>query len=441
MEPKVQYATTSDGVSIAWWAMGDGPPLVYLSGWPFEHAGQEWQFPDYRLLYEHLATHAMLVRFDGRGSGLSQRDVADISIEGRLRDLEAVVDRLGLDTFALCGFSTSSPLAITYAARHPERLTQLVLYDAWVTPAALASSPQGLAFMAMMRADWTSFTELLSSLGYGWSAGEPARRYARFLRQCVSQDEAIRIMDSLREIDVAELLPRIATPTMVLQHTEIPFPDVDMARRIAAAIPDATLALLEGNYGKEMAPERGRITQFLGAPDPVPQSGSLVTVLFTDIHESTRLTQRVGDVVAQDFVRTHNTVVREALGSHAGREIKHTGDGIMAAFGSATAALECSIAIQSALGRHNDSSAQPVRVRIGLNAGEPLAEDDDLFGTAVQLAARVCAYADPDQILVSDVVRQLVAGKEFLFADMGAVPLRGFDEPARLFEVRWREVA
>jgi class 3 adenylate cyclase len=292
--------------------------------------------------------------------------------------------------------------------------------------------------MAMMRADWGAFTEMLANVGYGWSAGETARRFARFMRECVTQEAALRIMDSLRDVDVSALLPEIGVPTLVLQHSDVPFPDVDMARRIAAAVPDASLHVLEGNYGTEMAAERGPIAQFLGASDPIPRSRSLMTLLFTDIHESTRLTQRVGDAVAQDFVRTHNTVVREALATHAGREVKHTGDGIMAAFGSAAAALECSIAIQTALARHNDSSRQPVRVRIGLNAGEPLAEEDDLFGTAVQLAARVCAFAEPDQIVASDVVRQLVAGKEFMFADIGPVPLRGFDEPTRLFELHWQ---
>jgi len=155
---------------------------------------------------------------------------------------------------------------------------------------------------------------------------------------------------------------------------------------------------------------------------------------------STTLTQRLGDAKAQELLRTHNTIVRDALKAHSGSEIKHTGDGIMASFASASRALECAIAIQRAFAQHNESNPDtPIRVRIGLNAGAPVAEEADLFGTAVQLAARICAHAEPAEILAPIVVRELAAGKGFLFADRGDVALRGFEDPVRLYEVRWRE--
>ena len=128
-----------------------------------------------------------------------------------------------------------------------------------------------------------------------------------------------------------------------------------------------------------------------------------------------------------------------ALKSHGGSEVKTMGDGFMASFSSATKALECAIAMQRAFAEHNEAAEEPIRVRVGLNAGEPIAEDDDLFGTAVNLAARITASANGGEILVSDVVRQLVKGKDFLFADRGEANLKGFDESVRLFEVRWRE--
>ncbi len=115
------------------------------------------------------------------------------------------------------------------------------------------------------------------------------------------------------------------------------------------------------------------------------------------------------------------------------------GDGFMASFSSATKALECAIAMQRAFAAHNESAEEPIKVRIGLNAGEPIAEDDDLFGTAVNMAARIAAEAEAGTILASDVVRQLVAGKDFLFTDRGEANLKGFDEPVRLYDVRWQE--
>ncbi len=159
-----------------------------------------------------------------------------------------------------------------------------------------------------------------------------------------------------------------------------------------------------------------------------------------DMEGSTTLTQRLGDARAQDLLDAHNGVVREALRSYGGAEIKHTGDGIMASFPLASSALECAIAIQRAFARHNESSPGfPIRVRIGLNAGEPVAQGQDLFGTAVQLARRICDHAEPGQVLASDVVRQLAAGKGFLFADTGAVVLKGFEDPVRLYDTRWLE--
>ena len=137
------------------------------------------------------------------------------------------------------------------------------------------------------------------------------------------------------------------------------------------------------------------------------------------------------------MLRAHNRIVREALKAHDGSEIKHTGDGIMASFQSASGAIDCAVDIQRALDSRNEANPDmPLRVRIGLNAGEPVAEGEDLFGTAVQLASRIAARAEPGQVLVSDVVRQLAAGKEFLFSDEGDVVLRGFEDPVRLYGVR-----
>ena len=132
-------------------------------------------------------------------------------------------------------------------------------------------------------------------------------------------------------------------------------------------------------------------------------------------------------------------MVREALKSHGGSEVKTMGDGFMASFSSATRALECAIAVQRAFAEHNESAEEPINVRIGLNAGEPIAEDDDLFGTAVNRATRITATAKGGEILVANVVRELAEGKDFLFADRGEANLKGFDESVRLYELRWRE--
>ncbi|GAG10376.1 unnamed protein product, partial [marine sediment metagenome] len=140
-------------------------------------------------------------------------------------------------------------------------------------------------------------------------------------------------------------------------------------------------------------------------------------------------------------LRAHERIVREALRAHGGSEVKSLGDGFMTSFSSGTRALECAIAMQRAFAEHNESAEEPLRVRIGLNAGEPIAEERDLFGMTVILAARIAAKAAGGEILAANVVRELAAGKGFLFSDQGEVALRGFEDPVRLYEVRWREPA
>ncbi|GAG10159.1 unnamed protein product, partial [marine sediment metagenome] len=186
------------------------------------------------------------------------------------------------------------------------------------------------------------------------------------------------------------------------------------------------------------------INEFLGegkeaAVAPGLASEDVHTILFTDVEGSTALTQRLGDTKARELLREHERMVREALKSHSGSELKTTGDGFMASFSSAVRALECSIAMQRAFERRNQSAQEPILVRVGLNAGEPIAEDEDLFGAAVNLAARITAEGKGGQILASEAVRQIVAGKKFLFSDLGETTLRGFEDPVHIYEVSWRE--
>ena len=184
------------------------------------------------------------------------------------------------------------------------------------------------------------------------------------------------------------------------------------------------------------------------APDPVAvtisarplEATGVVTVLFTDMENSTGTRVRIGDARAQEIVRVHNAIVREALGRYDGNEIKHTGDGIMASFPTGSGAIGCAIAIQRNVKSYVEEHPElPLQVYVGVNAGEPLVEGRDLFGTSVDLAARICEHAEPGQILVSDVVRQLAAGKTIHFSDMGQSELRGFEDPVSLWEVSWRE--
>jgi class 3 adenylate cyclase len=446
MEPRIQYAKTADGVSIAFWTLGQGQPLVQMPSLPWSHIQLEWQDPGWRRWYEGLAEKGKLVRYDGRGSGLSDRNVANYSLDAHMLDLQAVVERLGVQRFALLGTSTAGPVAIAYAARHPEAVSHLVLWCAWARP------PTELqAFRVLADQGWGLFREALAHAMFGWSAGEEARRYAAYMRECTTAEAGRAIYSAFAEVDVTAVLSQVRSPTLILhrrQTTALGLAGVEIAKGLASGIPDAHLALLEGDsilpWMGDMEAVLSASDEFLGDSEPAPAraeppaAGGLCTILFTDVEGSTALTHRLGDAKAREVLRNHERIVREALKAHGGSEVKTMGDGFMASFSSATRALECAIAMQRAFAAHSESAKEPIRVRVGLNAGEPVAEEEDLFGTAVIVAARVAAHAEGGEILASDVVRQLVAGKGFLFSDRGDVVLRGFEDPVRLYEVRWQ---
>lgn len=164
------------------------------------------------------------------------------------------------------------------------------------------------------------------------------------------------------------------------------------------------------------------------------------TVLFTDIVESTTLTQSLGDDAALAMLGVHDAIVRDALSALGGREVKHTGDGIMASFVSAAGAVRCAIQIQRELEKHARASPErPLKVRVGAAAGEPVEQHNDLFGSTVQLAARLCAHAQPEQILVSNAIPDLCIGKGLLFEDVGEVVLKGFGSPVRAHAAAWKQ--
>ncbi len=461
MEPRIEYATTVDGVSIAYTSIGDGIPLVNPPpALPWSNVQEEWQIPEWRHYYEHMSETFRIVRYDNRGAGLSTRNVDHINLDTHILDLEAVVDRLGLDRFVLFGLYFNAQIAITYAVKHPERVSHLILWCA--VPSAEDNTRGGPTQEALDRLrdlDYNLFTETLAHTVFGWDSGEAAHRMAQYMQQSMSYATFRRCWDNAEGNDVRPLLPRIQAPTLVVHRRDFPLLDIEVSKRMAAAIPNAHLAILPGEslspYMGDLRATLDVFTDFVGVrpedalarqqqrhrhADGSADGGvTFRTIMFTDMQESTAFTQRLGDARAQELVRMHNEIVEQALLGHGGTRVKHTGDGIMASFPTASGAVECAVEIQRAFAQRNEAEPEtPVSVRIGINAGEPVAEGDDLFGTSVQMAARVCGRAEPGEILTTDVVRQLVAGKGILFADKGMAELRGFEDPVRVYDVRWR---
>ncbi len=452
MEPQIRFCSSADGTRIAYATLGEGPPLVRIPSWG-ENLELDWQHPDARTFLESLGRGRLLVGFDRRGLAASQREVDDLSLEAQVADVEALVDRLQLERFDLWGGLDGAPVAVAYAAQHAERVSRLVLWQAYPYGVEIARPGAIRGLVELIRGSWSLARRTLADVVFPSGPIELQRWWANVCRQSVSPELAERYIEFYATVDVRSFLPQVKAPTLVLHRRGDRNVPISEGRAAAALIPDARFVALDGDIGhayfgdisyvetiKQFLDE-GRAQEPAGEP---AEAGAFRTVLFTDVEGSTALTQRLGDARARELLREHERMVREALKSHGGAEVKTLGDGFMASFSSATKALECAIAMQRAFEQHNESAEEPIKVRVGLNAGEPIAEDDpdgrsDLFGTAVNLAARIAGEAEGGEVLASDVVRQLVAGKRFLFADRGETALRGFEDPVRLYEVRWLE--
>jgi class 3 adenylate cyclase len=464
MEPQIQYAKTSDGVSIAYWTLGAGNALVYMPNVIWSHAQLEWQFPEIRTWYERLIQSYQLVRFDARGSGLSQRTAADYSLDALALDVGAVVDRLGLDSFAVFASINAVPVALAYAAHNPERVTHLVVWSYAPNSDIEGSRYVSLqALQQVMTRDWETYTETRAGLEFGWPEGDLAHRYAAFLRECITPNDASRAYETIAGFDVAELLPRIACPTLVLHRRQLFFWGVQASQELAAQVPNATLALLEGTstapFFGDSESVANAIDNFLGGgregPEPAAakaHSGTAI-ILFADIADSTALTERLGDAAFREKARELDESLRQAISANGGTAIegKLLGDGVLAVFGAAREAIAAASAIHALAGSRAKGQGLgnpppgplPLRegepallLHVGIHAGDVIREEGNVYGGAVNIAARISGEAAAGETLVSGTVRDLARTSAGVsFEDRGERTLKGVGEPVRVWGV------
>ena len=448
MEREVRYCTSEDGTSIAYCVEGEGPPLVICSaGW--ESFTSDTPVID---VYSPAWRGRTLIRYDIRGAGLSQRDATSYELEDMTCDLEAVVRSAGLDRFALWASTFSVAPAILFTVRHPEQVARLILMRAITRGSDVMARENLEALVHLVRTNWVMATQMLGDLGVRHTP-EVGDEYARMFRENSGPEAVAQMLTDLyATLDVRDSLKNVACPTLIAHRKDdTMFPFV-AAKHAAAVIPQARLLALSGG-GQVGVGEDGQeavrtMKEFLDedpearalrSTEPVSKTSSSAfrSVLFTDIVGHTEMMSRLGDERGRNVLREHERITREALTEYGGDEVKTMGDGFMASFGSVTKAVECAIALQRAFAERESDEA--LSVRAGINAGEPIEEDGDLFGATVILASRIAAKADGGEILVADTVRGLCSGKGFLFADRGEFVAKGFEDPVRLFDVRWRE--
>jgi class 3 adenylate cyclase len=439
MEPRIQYAQTSDGVSIAFWTIGEGPPILWLPGSVAVSNSFLWRIEGSRRQFERLSATRKLIQLDFRGMGDSDRDPPDRSLEAYGLDIEAVAGRLALDRFALVGPLWSGPVAIACAARLADRVSHLVLSGTAAQGSDLFT-PQMEALLRLADVDWEMYTDTLVQNFFGVVNAEDAAGMAAHYRQTTTLERLRASVEAMRKLDAAPFLQQVTAPTLVLHWRGSRMPDVRAARQLASQIRNARLALTEERPFTNPESEAQTIDDFLsegeeteGAPE-LP-SGTAI-ILFADIVDSTVLTERLGDAAFRAKARELDGALRVIIRNNNGTPVegKLLGDGVLAVFTSARQAIEAALACGTA------GAEGGLPLHLGLHAGDVIREENNVYGGPVNIAARIASLSAPGELLVSDTVRSLARTSAGVsFEDRGEQALKGIEEPVRVYEVRWRD--
>ena len=432
MVPKTQYAKSGD-IRIAYQVVGEGPfDLVFVPGF-ISNLDAAWEEPYRARVWTRLAYFARLILFDKRGTGLSDRTVGVPTLEERMDDVRAVMDAVGSQQAALFGISEGGAMSILFAATYPERTRALVLYgtyghfSSWVVPPEMID-----AALDRMEKNWGT-GESLRLFAPSVASDETFKlSWARFERLGASPSAVVALMRMNSEIDVRPILPSIRVPTFIIHRQGDTRVNVEAGRFMARQIPNAKYLELPGSDHMLWTGETERVLdeveEFLtGSRSAIESDRVLATVLFTDIVNSTMRAETIGDRAWHDVLDRHNALVRREISRHRGHEVRTMGDGFLATFDGPARSIRCALAINEGV------EALGLQVRAGLHTGEIEMADDDLSGIAVHIASRVATMAKPGQVLVSNTVRDLVAGSNIRFHDEGSHSLKGLTESVRLF--------
>jgi class 3 adenylate cyclase len=446
--PETRYARTGD-TNLAYQVLGRGPvDLVLVPGF-VSNLEYGWELPEMARFYERLSSFSRLVLFDKRGTGLSDRVGGIATLETRMDDVRTVMDATGLERAAVMGVSEGGPMTLLLAATYPQRIAAAVVYGS--TPAAAISTPD-----FPWGASIEVWDEFLGSVEQTWGTPETAaallqqfapsrttdREFSRwwesFLRLGASPGASKSLGLMNREIDIRHALSAVSVPTLILHRRDDAAIPVGASRYLAEHIPSARYVELQGvDHLPWVDPDPvvDAVRDFLREVwserpwEEVEPERVLATVLFTDIVGSTAKATALGDRRWRELVAKHHAIVRHLLIRYRGREVDTAGDGFFATFDGPARAIRCACAIAREIGELG------MEVRAGLHTGECELMDDKVGGFAVHVGARVLSEAEPDEVLVSSTLKDLVAGSGIQFDERGERELKGIPGTWRLFAV------
>ena len=435
----VRFARSGD-IDVAYRVVGEGPvDLVYAQG-AYTHLEICWELPQFRRYCERLAEFTRLILFDKRGMGMSDRVPGATTLEERMDDIRAIMDAVGSERAAVMGESEGGPLAMLFAAAHPERTVSLVLQGAEVRERTDEEWPWG-------ESTDQEFEDAMATLQERWGkglgidavapsvAGQPWAREWRGRVQTHSNTPAAAeaFMRMAFDIDVRHVAPAIKVPTLIIHAAGDQVCHVENARFLARTIEGAQYVELPvGDHVPWFDPDEtiGQIREFLtGMRETRTADRVLATVLFTDLVGSTAQAAVLGDRRWRDLLEQHHASVRRELARFDGHEVDTAGDGFFATFDGPARAIRCARAIVEGV------RPLGLDVRAGLHTGEVELADGKVAGIAVNIGARVAGRAGAREVLVSGTVKDLVAGSGLEFEDRGVATLKGVPGEWRLFAV------
>jgi class 3 adenylate cyclase len=439
--PETAYAKTPDGLGIAYQIAGEGPIDLLVVGSMFSHLDLDWEDPALLDFYTRLASFGRLILFDPRGTGASDSLPEDLmSLEDWVDDISAVLDAARSASSAVFGFSDGGLAAMTFTASHPDRVSSLVLLNAFARVAWAEDYPFGLTqeqaeqLIALVEQAWG--TGVLADIGAPSEASDVRTRrlHGRTERATGGPRRAGRIFRQTYQLDVRHILGAIRVPTLVLHRRDALLTPVDHARYLAAHIPAARLTELPW---ADLSPVAGdveglldEVEEFLtGSRHGARIERALATVLFSDIVASTEHAVRLQDRRWRQLLTEHDRLVQREVERFRGRVVKKTGDGVLAVFDGPARAIRAAVSIR------DGCRAIGIEVRTGLHTGELETIGEDVGGIAVHIAARVQALAEPNEILVSRTLTDLVAGSGIEFDQRGEHELKGVPGTWTLFSV------
>jgi pimeloyl-ACP methyl ester carboxylesterase len=439
--PETRYARSGE-VSIAYQVWGDGPfDLVYVPG-AITNVDLLSENRRYATFFEQLASFSRLILFDKRGMGASDRSVGIADLETRMDDVRAVMDAVECERAAVIGSSEGGPMSILFAATYPERTRALAVYGSLARFTRAPGYPWGQTYDEHVRdaqADasrWGTPELAREMLGPG-ATEEEVQAAARRHRLSATPKDVETLGKMNAEIDVRDVLPTIRVPTLVVHRVDDHIA-IEGARWMARQIPGARFVELPGGPHLPQLGDSASVVRAIEtflvpictAPEEEPEPESvLATVLFTDIVGSTAKAAELGDRCWRNMLEQHHARIRQQLTRYRGVELDTAGDGFFARFDGPARAIRCARSIAA------EVQDLGIEVRAGLHTGECQVLDDKIAGIAVAIGARVAAEAGAGEVLVSQTVKDLVAGSGIVFADRGAAELKGVPGEWRLFAV------